>query len=246
MTKISQDLINAVNDLIARRFEPILKAQSDEIRRLRSDLSMQQDLVLYLKDKVAALEGILCQRTDEAVAAAEVVPALTEGDYIHHDLAARYQSIVEQQLVQLADEWLRRQASANPDRFVAEARLVADLCENLFGESEIDRDHLTYKYANGQAAAKIGRVCDMVAELRSQAAGVGWQLWDFTVESGKLPDPMRHAIWPGCSITSPIDFVIAPAYVVRDRILARQVVFTEKVRTDRKGFGDFLARLWPG
>jgi hypothetical protein len=236
-----QDLTDALNDLFNRKLGPVLDAQNEIINNLGNELSLLQGQLIRLEQRVADLEEFL-QSQQGGVEEDQFVTALTEGDYIHHQLAQRYVSIVEQRLVQLVNMWLERHTPIDSDRFRVEARIVADLCLAFFGESGIDHNRLSAMFPDG-LGAEVGRVCDLVSNLRVEAAEAGRHLWDFSCDNGP-PDPGRHKVWHGCSVTAPVDFVVAPAYVALDRPFSRQLVFTEKVDADNKGASGRTPRRW--
>jgi hypothetical protein len=52
-------------------------------------------------------------------------------------------------------------------------------------------------------------------------------VWDFDVEQNSTPDLARQDVYEGCSPEDHISLVVAPGYVVDEKVYVKQLVFTD-------------------
>jgi hypothetical protein len=212
-----QDFLNSVNELFGTKLAVLLTAQDSQILELRVEVSrLQEQVTLLAVDLEAALRAQ--EDADRRT--------LTEAEYGYYDLAGEYENIVDQLSV-VIDKRCAQEASDDQDRRAREAELISKSTVVLFGAPEIDRASLAAVFGDPAVDADLERLCDRVAELRAKG-DAGSQSWDFTFEKGKPLDPARQVGWPGCPADGSACFVVAPAYVAHDRVLAKQRVFTKQ------------------
>jgi hypothetical protein len=150
---------------------------------------------------------------------------LTSGDYIvHQEISKRYRDLIGQQLLDVAA------GAADGDR-VAEARVRAGLARALFEPASIQR-------GPEQVSQELSAVVTMPADrfrslwaaaerIREDAIASGHRhSWAFDADLGTAADPALQEIYEGCQAEDPLLFVVAPAYVVDDKVYVRQLVFT--------------------
>ncbi|MFF3864012.1 hypothetical protein [Streptomyces sp. NPDC002209] len=150
----------------------------------------------------------------------------------HQNLALRTRRLVEQSIHSFARRYAARCGIflRHPHRERA-PHLVGRLTRLLLAESP---STATEMQRSLQLADDGGHIEARLTGLRSQCSELGDDIrraglqhtWDFDFTPGGPLDPARQETWPTCDPVHPVQFVMAPAYVVDGRVYGRQIVYT--------------------
>lgn len=150
----------------------------------------------------------------------------------HQALARRYRTLVEQRLLNFARRYAERCSRVmdhpEPERGY---RLMGLLSQQLFtndlkSSREILR-HLHFPESDGHIESTLTTLRGHCSELAAEIHRAGLQhSWDMECTLGVALDPARQEQWPSCDPGAPVQFVVAPAYVVHGRPFCRQYVYT--------------------
>ena len=133
-------------------------------------------------------------------------------------IAQQYGSLVEQDLFSLARETAKTFAFKGPKREWI-PRAIGIMCGQLF---RLDAE-VRFQIMSERSREVLTRA----TELRRQAQQSGLNCyWDYYFESGAALNEDWQQAWGGCDATEPTKFLVAPAYIVGNRIYQRQYVFT--------------------
>lgn len=151
---------------------------------------------------------------------------LTGGEYLQHvEIGGRYRRLITQRLLDLA-------LAADPSDAGAEARYRASLARALFAPESITAGPVRALESLGQTgvavpADRFQSVWNEAEEIRHDAEATGHRCqWRFDAELGAPPDLARHEVCEGCAPGDPVALIIAPAYVVDDKVQVKQLVLT--------------------
>jgi len=148
----------------------------------------------------------------------------------HQAIARDYQAFVEHHLAALARKavdisWRR------PTYQPALLCLLGELTQALFhraptagfAEAALQLDET----ASNMLATRLERALAEATRLWQRAERTGLPFrWDFDLLPGARLDPARQVAWPSCDPCLPVQYVIAPAYVVELQVFSLQRVFT--------------------
>ncbi|WP_436532572.1 hypothetical protein [Actinoplanes sp. HUAS TT8] len=163
-----------------------------------------------------------------------------EDDLVHNSLAELYQNLVTQQLREVARlRWARIRADRPAtDGPAAQARLVRELLRLTVTGSADEQDLTDWLTADGDEVSgperrAIEGACGQARRLTTGLAGTGKPAaFVEDVPRGKPLTEGTGRPWASCSPQGRVLFVVAPAYVVRGRVLAEPLVFTEQEEDD--------------
>jgi hypothetical protein len=161
---------------------------------------------------------------------------LTTAEYIvHQEVTRRYLDLINQELLDavissgsldadgeaLARSWLARVLFL-PEH-VRRGRRAARKVVLKNGGVDIARNRFSQLWQAGK-------------EVRAAAERSGHQhAWVFESAEGRTLDESRQQAYEGCDPRGPIEFVVAPGYVVDgDKLYVKQVVFTKPARQPRR------------
>ncbi|MEU8242974.1 hypothetical protein AB0C07_32355 [Actinoplanes missouriensis] len=185
---------------------------ADELTELRAE-------VADLRSRVVALSGVS-----------------DEDDLVHDNLAELYHNLVTQQLREVARlRWGRiRRDRPVTDGPMAQARLVRDLVGLIVTGGADEGDLIRWLASDGTGdptdadRRTVEGACVQARRLRAGiATSVKVAMFAEDVPRGKPLAEGAGRPWPGCPADGTVAFVVAPAYVLRGRVLTEPLVFTE-------------------
>lgn len=147
----------------------------------------------------------------------------------HQQIAEKYRTFVDQELTSAARaaNTSARKRFRSGDGRELRAETLAVLSRALFADQEIDEQALAEVLKDQLEWAM--RLAILGTELRTQAAAsapVG--AWNFDFEPHAPLDPQTQRPWGDHAADDPVGFVVAPSYVVEDRVFETQLVTTER------------------
>jgi hypothetical protein len=195
--------------------EPRVGGEPDatELERLLGQLLQTQ------RDHEARLAALSRQRTAER---------LTSGDYIvHHEIARRYSALIDQDLVDTvvaSGKILEQRQEAEWRRWLARVLFTPAYYEPGLRHAR----GVLRKHGVAVPEENFDRVWNSAAEIRASAEQSRHpHRWVFDEPPiGQPVDRDKQRVYEGCAPDDPVQFVVAPSYVVGDRIYALQLVFT--------------------
>lgn len=165
----------------------------------------------------ARLKTALRTRSNESVAATTLNKAA------HITSAERYLDLVAQDLQYLAREQQRESHAVSSVRLLATQ--IQCLCQDLFIDQISNANNLCRR--NGldpiKHASTARDIIHKATEISGQTNAVHWRMHAL---SGHRLDPSYQEPWGPCDPEAEVAFVVAPAFVVDDRVYAKQLVFT--------------------
>ncbi|MFF5447150.1 hypothetical protein [Streptomyces sp. NPDC012888] len=216
------------------------------LNRRKAFEQAQNDLLTALVDEVTALRGRVAHLEKRERVHEDVLNFL-RGRHVdnrtdvsdqaflaHEDVARSFSRLVEQDLVSVAGDVVRRRGEEEgvflpADEVVrAEAQIVGHLTRALFNGDGSDwlLRHGVFLPA-GEWEALRSEAEDIMATAEATSHAHAWQ---FTCTVGEPLDPGQQVVWQPCSPHDPVAFVVAPAYVVTEgdtlRRHTKQRVFT--------------------
>jgi hypothetical protein len=185
-----------------------LVAENEQLRRRLEEVTRQN----------ARLRGQLAQQVALAAGSANLDHS------VHEDRADRYRNLVQQSCQRLARAALGS-ATTSPRRVAQE---ISTLCRKVL----LDRPSaltlcLTMGLSPEEHIHQAAELLDAVATVSD--GGASDVVWDFELSRGRALDPSRQVPWGSCDSAAPVQFVVAPAYCVDDRVYAKQLVFAEHI-----------------
>ncbi|MFD9537577.1 hypothetical protein [Streptomyces sp. NPDC060010] len=216
------------------------------LNRRRAYEQAQSDLLTALVDEVTALRGRVAHLEKRERAHEDVLNVL-RGRHVdnrtdvsdqaflaHEEVARSFSRLVEQDLVSVAGDVVRRHGEEEggflpADEVIrAEAEVVGHLTRALFngdGSDWLLRHGVVLPIGEWEALRSDAEHIVAMAEATSHA-----HAWQFTCTTGVPLDPREQVVWQPCSPHDPVAFVVAPAYVVTEgdtlRRHTKQRVFT--------------------
>jgi hypothetical protein len=199
----------------------------------------QNEQLLPLAEHLTRLDhelGVVLQQNDELDARFTKVLAMqtTAGSagasarhVEHHEIADRYRTFVDQELTSAA----RVVGAGRRQKPTVEghAHDMGELSLAVFAGVEIDQRLLADLLKKEPSWAT--RLAVGATELRMLAAAalpVG--TWSFDLHPRTALDPATQRPWGDYAPDTPLDFVVAPAYVVDNKVFEPQRVATERQR----------------
>ncbi len=194
----------------------------DDIEAPRADLVQEVEAlraeVANLRARVVALSG-----------------GADEDDLLHDHLSQLYQNLVSQQLRQLARlRWARvrgaRPAAEGP---MAQARIVRELVRLTVAGGADEDDISAWLRGDGRddltdpERRAVEGACGQARRLKAGMAAAAKPA--VFVENVPRGEPLAAGAgqpWAGCSPDGAAAFVVAPAYMLRGRVLTEPMVFT--------------------
>lgn len=190
-----------------------------------------QDLRQELLQAVARVDRL--ERRFAAMLAAQIRQRgdLPSNAHAEHEIIARdYQTLVEHRLAALARTSVRI-SPRGPAYQPAHLWYLGELTQALFQEPPVAGQieaalHLDEAGRNA-LATPIERVLAEAKALWQRAERTGLPFrWDFDLLPGTELDPGRQAAWLSCDPCLPVQYVIAPAYIVERQVFGLQRVLT--------------------
>lgn len=184
-------------------------------------------------DETQAKVDLLERRLSAALAAfARQQPELPSDGQAEHQLVAQdFRAFVEHRLYPLAQAAASTSTLQIPREAPASLWLLGIAASALFQERPRP-DTLTHALQLGATAERD--LADRTEHAytsalafwnRSQTTRLPF-CWDFRFTAGERTDTTRQETWPSCPASAPAQFVIAPAYVVENRVYAHQRLYT--------------------
>ncbi|MCJ0869167.1 hypothetical protein [Streptomyces sp. AP-93] len=193
------------------------------VERIEQSCTSLQHRQKKLESKI---DNLLAARTRER-------PDLATSNHSTHQvIATDYRAVVEQRIQGLARSQVAgsRMMGRYSDRQII-PRFIGLLCEQLFTQGVLlQSPHIQRNLGLASDALAVGpidSVRGVCQELRHRSRQAGLAaVWDFTYTRGVALNHDMQEPWPSCDPRAPVRFVVAPAYMVDDRVFARQYVYT--------------------
>jgi hypothetical protein len=221
MTRLAQELHVAQTSLVA--LEHRLDAQRDQLPRIAEHLGRLDHELTAVYQQHDELDA---RFTKVLAAQAGVGTAGASARHIEHqEIADRYRTFVDQELTsagRVVSESRRRKRTDD-----GYAHDVRELSVALFAGAEIEQRLLGDLLKSRPEWAT--RLAVGGTELRMLAgAALPEGSWDFEIRQRGTLDPATQRPWADYAPDAPLDFVVAPAYLVGNRVFERQRVATER------------------
>ncbi|MFJ2854052.1 hypothetical protein [Streptomyces rubiginosohelvolus] len=146
----------------------------------------------------------------------------------HRALGDCYTNFVEQSLYGLARKAIAIKGESV--EAVGIADLVRKICEEIFGRAEVS-EHRIRRMLRVRASDELARTVHRVVVQGSGIVAQSTRMqhrgfWEFDHIPGGSVDSARQRVWRKCDISSPVQFVVAPAYSANRTTYCRQWVYT--------------------
>ncbi|WP_018349952.1 hypothetical protein [Longispora albida] len=209
----------------AQRLRTIILQRDQRNAALENELRQHGARIAELEKELRQVRGQLKsfdERFTEALAEAftkKNPDATSERHTDHYPLASEYQGMVNDLLRQAA-----REAYETPPPRLELANLVGELARALLGSPKIDSGEVLDLCRDVDTT---NRLVEEFSALRERISGLGHEhRWDFECAPGGQLHPERQDAWQPCDPAQPVLFLVAPAYVVGNRLLCKQLVAT--------------------
>jgi hypothetical protein len=197
----------------------------NDLTDLKQRTTQLEDSNMTFSNVLDALEekltSILADRTYERT------DLYDESHIVHLSLAGDYRSLIMQWMQRVARKMIRTKGRTRLEYELG--RQVGDFSEYLFRGAEPDANRLLSSLGSiePELYALAVSMCDRATILRGKVADIGvHHEWDFRTELSGVVDEERQEAWLTCDPTDPIDFIVAPGYVVQGVVYSKQLVAT--------------------